>query len=243
MNANRQSPLANITPVVKNLLIINLIFYLAFVLFDHGNNIGPVTKIFGAYYFDSPYWRPWQIITHMFMHGSFEHILFNMFGLFSFGPIVESYIGSKKFFNMYFICGIGAIVIQTFVQAIEVYHLTGAFTISSPLIDESYFRAAGNNAQQLYNIYHISTVGASGAIVGMVVVFAMLFPELELMMLFIPIPIKAKYFVPGFILLELFSGFRNVAGDNVAHFAHLGGALLGFIVIKVWKLKGPSNFF
>jgi len=238
MSAYRQSPFANLTPVVKNLLIINVIFFLAFQLIDHGSGGGPLTQVTAEFYFNSPKFRPWQFITYMFMHGSFQHILFNMFALFSFGPMLEYTMGPKKFFNFYFICGIGAGLLQMFVQGIEVYHLIGSFTIPSPGVDQSYFDAAGANAQQLYNIYHSSLVGASGAVFGLLIAFALLFPNLELMMLFIPIPIKAKYFVGFYILLEIYSGFAQAAGDNVAHFAHIGGAIFGFLLVRIWRLRG-----
>lgn len=236
MNGNRQSPFANITSVVKNLLIINLIFFLVFILFDHLNPGGPITTLFGAFYFNSPAFRPWQIITYMFMHGGWGHILFNMFALFSFGPILESTIGPKKFFNMYFICGIGAVLLQMLVQAIEVHNITGAFTIAQPMLESSY-QQYGINADKLQGIYFGPLVGASGAIFGILVAFAMLYPNLELMIMFIPVPIKAKYIIPVYIVFELYSGFSQFAGDNVAHFAHLGGALIGFIMVKVWRLR------
>lgn len=242
MNRYRQSPFANITPVVKNLLIINLIFFLAYLLFDHQDPRGPVTTLFGSFYFDSPKFRAWQLITYMFMHGGWDHILFNMFALFSFGPILEYFMGSKKFLTFYFICGIGAVLLQLAVQAFEVRGLTGGFTIPHPVIDETYYQAAGGNAQKLFDIYNGPLVGASGAIFGMLVAFAMIYPNLELMILFIPVPVKAKYIIPIYIVLELFLGFGQFAGDNVAHFAHLGGALIGFIVIKAWGLKSPGAF-
>ena len=242
MNGYRPSPFANLTPVVKNLLIINIIFFIGFLLFDHGDPRGPVTTIFGVFYFNSPAFRPWQIITYMFMHGGFMHILFNMFALFSFGPTLEYSIGSKKFFNLYFICGIGAVILQMMVQAIQVHGIAGAFTIPQPGIDESYYRYGGQQFQKLYDIYHGPLVGASGAIFGLLVAFAMLYPNLELMIMFIPVPIKAKYIIPVYIVFELYSGFSQTAGDNVAHFAHLGGALIGFIMIKVWRLQGPGRY-
>ncbi|MDB5133082.1 MAG: Rhomboid-like protein [Mucilaginibacter sp.] len=242
MNAYRQSPFANLTPVVKNLLIINVICFLVFLLFDHGNPGGPVSSLFGVYYFNSPNFRMWQIITYMFMHGGWAHILFNMFALFSFGPIIENTIGSKKFFNLYFICGIGAIFFQMLIQAIEVYQITGAITIAHPALESSYYQF-GDQAQKLYDIYHASVVGASGAIFGLLVVFGMLYPNLELMIMFIPVPVKAKYIIPVYIVLEVYLGFSQFSGDNVAHFAHLGGALLGFIMVKVWRLQGPRKFY
>ena len=201
-----------------------------------------IVKNFGAYYFNSPNFRIWQILTYMFLHGGWAHILFNMFALFSFGPILEYAIGPKKFFNLYFICGIGAIAMQIAVQAYEVHQIIGGFTLSQPLLDSSYLQY-GAQAQKLYNIYHGPIVGASGAIFGVLVAFGMLYPDLELMIMFIPVPVKAKYIIPVYIVIELVSGFGNFAGDNVAHFAHLGGALLGFILVKIWHLQGPKNRF
>jgi membrane associated rhomboid family serine protease len=170
------------------------------------------------------------------MHGGFEHILFNMLGLFMFGPILEYAIGAKKFLNLYLICGIGAIAFQWLVQAVEIYHITGGVTISQPQLDESYMQY-GIHGQQLYDIYHGSVVGASGAIFGILVGFAMLYPDMELMVLFIPVPVKAKYLIPGYIAIEIWSTISPSATDNVAHLAHLGGALLGFIMIKIWRYK------
>jgi membrane associated rhomboid family serine protease len=239
MNGYRQSPFANLTPVVKNLLIINCICFLPFLLFDHGDAGGPVSTLFGVYYFASPLFRPWQVITYMFMHGGWTHILFNMFALFSFGPTLEYSMGSKKFFNLYFICGIGAIAFQWAVQAYTIHQITGAFTIAQPTLESSYLQYGGA-AQKLFDIYHGSVVGASGAIFGLLVAFGMLYPNLELMIMFIPVPVKAKYIIPVYILLELYLGFSQFAGDNVAHFAHLGGALLGFIMIKIWRLQRPQ---
>ena len=242
MSAYRPSPFANLTPVVKNLLIINFIFFLPVLLFDHLNPEGPVTTLLGGFYFNSPNFKPWQIITYMFMHAGWEHIIFNMFALFSFGPTLEYLMGSKKFLNFYFICGIGAGILQMMVQAIEVHNLIGSFTIPFPKLEQSYFQAAGDHAQKLWDIYHAPLVGASGAIFGLLVAFGMLFPNLELMMLFVPVPIKAKYFVSFYVLLEIYSGFKQSTGDSVAHFAHIGGAVFGFILVKAWRLKGPGTF-
>src|SRR5579862_9680790 len=228
MNAQRQSPFANLTPVVKNLLIINVIFFIASLVLS--DKIALISTL-PVYYFDSPLFRPWQIITYMFMHGGWEHIFFNMFALFMFGPILEYSLGSKRFFNLYFICGIGAIALQMVVQGIQVHGLTGGFTIPNPAVEASYFQYGGEQvAVKLYEIYHTPVVGASGAIFGLLVAFGMLYPNMELFLFFIPIPIKAKYIVPGYILIEIWLGIGQYDGDNVAHFAHLGGALLGFLM-------------
>jgi len=233
---NRQSPFANLTPVVKNLLIINLICFLPFVILSESKYQELIVNNLGLFYFDSPKFRVWQILTYMFLHGGWSHILFNMFALFSFGPILEYAIGPKRFFNLYFICGIGAALFQILVQAIEVHNIMGAFTLSQPLLESSYLQF-GSHAQKLFDIYSTPVVGASGAIYGLLVAFGMLYPDLELMVLFVPVPVKAKYLIPFFILLELFLGFGQFGGDNVAHFAHLGGALLGFILIKFWRYR------
>lgn len=170
------------------------------------------------------------------MHGNIGHIFFNMFALFMFGPMLEYSIGSQRFFNLYFISGIGAIIIQMVVQAIQIHAITGGIVISHPELESSY-TAYGPLAQKLYDIYNTPVVGASGAIFGLLVAFAMLYPNLEMMILFIPIPIKAKYIIPVYILIELWLGIGQYGGDNVAHFAHLGGALFGFIMVKLWRLR------
>jgi membrane associated rhomboid family serine protease len=250
MSAYRQSPFANLTPVVKNLLIINIICFIPFLLFDHGDPVGPVTNLFGMHYFGSPDFKAWQVITYMFMHGGWAHIFFNMFALFSFGPIVEYSIGSKKFFNLYFICGLGAVILQLIVQAIQVHSITGGFIIhqsgimTPEGIDQVYFQYGGNEvAAKLYGIYNAPLVGASGAIFGLLVAFGMLYPNMELMIMFIPVPVKAKYIIPIYIVIELWLGVGQYGGDNVAHFAHLGGAILGYFMVKLWRLQRPNNFF
>lgn len=236
MSAYRQSPFANLTPVVKNLLIINLICFLPYIVLKD-NNYQWLTYKLGLFYFNSPYFKPWQIITYMFMHGGWEHIIFNMFALFSFGPILEYAVGPKRFFNLYFICGIGAGLLQILVQAIEVHGLIGSFTHAGGVMPTS-----AADMDKLYAIYSYPVVGASGAVFGLLVAFGMLYPNLELMIMFVPVPVKAKYIIPVYIVLEIFLGFSQFAGDNVAHFAHLGGALLGFIVVKYWRIERPENY-
>lgn len=250
MNAYRQSPFANITPVVKNLLIINIIFFIAFLWFDQGSADGPMTQLLGMHYFGSKDFKVWQLITYMFMHGGWAHIFFNMFALFMFGPIIEYSLGSKRFFNLYFICGIGAALLQLVVQAFEVHSITGGFiipmsgTLGPQGVDMSFFQYGPPEiAVKLYEAYNAPLVGASGAIFGILVAFGMLYPNMELFIFFIPIPIKAKYIVPVYILIEIWLGVSQYGGDNVAHFAHLGGALFGFIMIKIWNIRRPNNFF
>lgn len=236
MSQYRQSPFANIPPVVKNLLIINILCYVAEWVFSGHFNI----DIFAAYYFDSPLFKPWQIITYMFMHSLLDpmHIIGNMFALFIFGPTLEYTIGSKRFFNYYFICGIGAVLMQNIMQGIEVYNIAGTFTAY-----HSNISASPEVIQKVEAIYGNGVVGASGAIFGILLAFGMLFPNVEMFVIPIPIPIKAKYLVSGYILIELWLGYKQYSGDNIAHFAHIGGALVGFIIIKIWGLRGPQQFY
>ncbi|MEJ6981848.1 rhomboid family intramembrane serine protease [Pedobacter sp. P351] len=251
MNSYRSSPLSNIPPVVKNLLIINVIFFIAMQLFS-GNGSYPLVRYLAVYYFDSPTFRVWQVITYMFMHSptSLMHILFNMFALFSFGPVLEYTFGSKRFLNFYLITGLGALVLQMIVQAIEVYGITGsiinpnAVTVdyATNMVSLNIQGLSQEDGQKLMGLYTSPMLGASGAIFGVLIAFGMLFPNAELILLFIPVPVKAKYLIPCYILLELFLGVKQFSGDSVAHFAHLGGALFGFLLIKYWGIRRPGGF-
>ena len=239
MSAYRQNPLDSLTPVVKNILIINIIFFIATWALQKANLVD-LQPILSAHYFNSPAFKPWQIITYMFMHEGIMHIFFNMFALFVFGPTLEYTLGPKRFFNYYFLTGIGALALQWIVQAYEVHNITGSFTIPNGDITP-YLMQPGVGV--LNDIYRGIILGASGAIFGLLVAFGMLFPNVELFIMFIPLPVKAKYAVIGYIVLELYSGIAQQSGDSVAHFAHLGGALVGFIVLKLWGTKRPNNFY
>jgi rhomboid-like protein len=244
----RLSPFANIPTVVKNLLIINVIFYIATLMFG-----GPMmTQVLGVHYFDSPDFRIWQVITYMFMHdySSLFHIMFNMFALYTFGSSIEFMMGSKRFLNFYLITGLGALALQLLVQSFEVYSITGSAVNNGNFMVDSLKRTISFNpdliskdqASTLLGIYLTPMVGASGAIFGLLIAFGMLFPNAELFIMFIPVPVKAKYIIPVYVLLELFLGVKQFSGDSVAHFAHLGGALFGFILVKMWHLKHHDNF-
>ncbi len=224
--------LGNLPPVVKNLLIINVICFIGSLIFTQA----PI--LFGVFYPDSPYFHIWQPITYMFMHDNngFAHIFFNMFSLVMFGPIVERVLGSKRFLNYYLICGLGALVLQYGVQAWEVYDITGTIRVST--MENLNLTTA--DSQTLASIYGTPLVGASGAIYGLLLAFAVLFPNMELMLMFIPVPIKAKYFIPILIVIEIYLGFSR-AGSSIAHLAHVGGALFGFILLKAWGIR-RSNY-
>jgi len=242
MFENTSSPFNNISPVVKNLLIFNIIGFVGSMIFTQAN------LLFGVYYPDSEMFHWWQIITYMFMHGGPAHLFFNMFALFMFGPVIEQVLGAKRFINFYLITGLGALALQFLVQGIEVYNIAGTpfardffeFDRSTRMISSNYPGITRDNLQTLGGIYNTTMVGASGAIFGLLVAFGYLFPNTSLYLMFIPVPVKAKFFIPIYILIELFLGVSRFAGDSVAHFAHLGGALFGFLLIKAWKIRRPS---
>jgi len=235
-----------IPPVVKNLIIINAIMLLAtFVLQMRGIDL---TKILGLHYFASPDFRPYQLVTHMFMHGGLMHLVFNMFALWMFGRVLENVWGPKRFFIYYFATGLGAAVFYTFVNFLEFQYIASRMSpenVQMVMSNGAEILSSGRNytelAGKLNLLLNVPTVGASGAVFGILLGFGMLFPNTELMLLFPPIPIKAKYFVLGYGAIELFSGIANT-GDNVAHFAHLGGMIFGFILIKYWN-KNSTHFY
>lgn len=235
-----------IPPVVKNLIIINAIMLLAtYVLQLRGFDL---TKILGLHYFASPDFRPYQLVTHMFMHGGIMHLVFNMFALWMFGRVLENVWGPKRFFIYYFATGLGAAVFYSLVNFIEFQYIASRMTpenVQMVMSNGAEILSSGRNytelAGKLNLLLNVPTVGASGAVFGILLGFGMLFPNTELMLLFPPIPIKAKYFVIGYGAIELFSGIANT-GDNVAHFAHLGGMIFGFILIKYWN-KNSNHFY
>ena len=230
--------LADMPPVVKNLIIINVLMFLA--KYALGGVFGvDLDKILGLFFFKSPQFRPFQIVTHMFMHGSLLHLAFNMFALWMFGRIIESVWGAKRFFIYYFATGLGAALLQVIVTYIRF------LAISKRLPEESVQMVINEGYQILMNgqnysnallgklnlLTHIATIGASGAVFGVVLAFGMLFPNTQLMLMFPPIPIKAKYAAVLMLVLGIMLDFRG----NVAHYAHLGGMIFGYILIRYWK--------
>ncbi|MEH3111865.1 rhomboid family intramembrane serine protease [Pedobacter terrae] len=234
-----------IPPVVKNLLIINILFFVATYLLTTLH----LDDRLAVYYFDSPKFQIWQPISYMFMHGGIAHIFFNMFALYSFGSILESRWGGKKFIIFYFITGLGALALQWAVQAYEVHQIIGSATNNGKINLTALFQGEFNTKQltmaqavTLRSIYFGGMVGASGAIFGLLVAFGMLYPNAELLIMFIPVPVKAKYIIPIYILVELSLGVAQFEGDSIAHYAHLGGALIGFILVKIWKDKNDTFY-
>jgi membrane associated rhomboid family serine protease len=273
--------------VVKNLIIINTLIMLAqFILERAGIDI---TDYLGLHYWRSYYFRPWQFLTHMFMHGNFTHLFLNMFALWMFGSILENVWGPKRFIMFYLICGVGAAVLHMSVVAYEFRMIENAYMAfqQNPTLDQFdlFFKQHANGApnpdivnriNRIFNdwsnmpsadmsseavsvinqylngyningrhfdgIYDQATVGASGAVFGILFAFGYLFPNTLLYVYFL-VPIKAKYMVAIYAAFELFAGFQNSAGDNVAHFAHLGGMLVGFILLKIWNRTNRKHFY
>lgn len=269
----RPSGFRLLPPVVKNLLIINgLVFLATWVL---GSNVGfDLTQYFGLYHWGSDYFKPYQFITHLFMHGGFWHLFSNMFALWMFGNALENIWGGKKFLIYYLITGLGAAFIHTLYTSYQIISIEQAAAIytSAPSVEAfaaftsefvpgiykgSFYQLIdswndGNsnyyakNSISLINQLielkkDIPTVGASGAVFGVLLAYGMLFPN-QLIYLNFFFPIKAKYFVAFYGCFELFAGIQNSEGDNIAHFAHLGGMLFGFFLIKYWN-KNSRKFY
>ncbi|MFD2907124.1 rhomboid family intramembrane serine protease [Flavobacterium ardleyense] len=252
----------NMTDTVKQLLIINVLFFIGSYFVPQAN------ELLALHYFESDGFKLWQPISHMFMHGSLMHIFFNMFALVTFGSALEQFWGAKKFLFFYFSCGIGAALVHSGVDYYQIHSLlsevqntaitsTDIHTILNTSFDNgtSYEgRLLYQNAAAVLDPLNVNSndfsllfqaaiknqgraVGASGAIYGLLVAFAFMFPNAELSLMFIPVPVKAKYFVPVIVLIDLFSGVTGYSlfGGGVAHFAHVGGAFFGFLMMWYWK--------
>ncbi|MFQ3580194.1 MAG: rhomboid family intramembrane serine protease [Bacteroidales bacterium] len=253
---NNYSPqrFSTLPPVIKNLLIINGLFFLATLSIGQVSGVDLV-DVLGLHYPASEYFRPYQFITYMFMHGSFTHIFFNMFALWMFGNVLENIWGPKRFLAYYLITGVGAALTHMIVTYFRILSVKEG--LPQELIDIVYAEGAtliqnGRNYTDegmgaLNILINTPTVGASGSVFGILLAFGMMFPN-SLIYLYFFIPVKAKYFVIGYGLLELFSGVMDQPGDNVAHFAHLGGMVFGIGMIYYWQYKKNihkylSNFF
>ncbi|WP_248722266.1 rhomboid family intramembrane serine protease [Seonamhaeicola sp. ML3] len=238
-----------ISETVKHLLIINVIMFVGTVAIGEGRLF---YEWFAMYFPQNEAFQPWQIITHMFMHGGVMHLFFNMFGLWMFGTPVEQVLGSKRFLFIYFSAGLVAVAFQLgsyYFQYLPTFDSLLATGLDGAEIKQMLFtneiipgttQAQVSLLQNIFPIFNASMVGASGCLMGIMAAFGMMNPNAELMMVFLPIPIKAKYFIPGIILIDLISGIRgqSIFGyGNVAHFAHVGGAVIGFLVMWYWKKK------
>jgi membrane associated rhomboid family serine protease len=223
----------SVPETIKQLIIINIIFYFG------SQFLGDLSyDILALHYFENDKFLISQLVTHMFMHGSPSHILFNMFGLWMFGSPLEQMWGKQKFLFFYFSAGLGAAALQMLVYDIQVQALydvieTNNLSLNDPNVLLNYMTQSDYN--QALSSFNSVMVGASGAIYGVLVAFAFSFPNSKLMLLFPPIPVKAKYFVPLLILIDLFFGLSSFSIGSIAHFAHIGGALIGLVMVMYWK--------
>jgi membrane associated rhomboid family serine protease len=257
MNEYRPPSFSLFPPVVKNLLIANVVFFFAQYVLVSTYHID-LANILGLHYVGSSEFKPYQLVTYMFMHGSITHILLNMFALWMFGNAVENFWGAKRFIIFYFICGIGAGLTQEVVQYFYYHHIHHLLEIFSMAPNESDFSSIalkyfgmgvsgsesypGEYVAYLQSAYQQAmnqsvTIGASGAIYGILLAFGMVFPNTRVFFLFFPVPVKAKYAVIIYGVIEVFSAAYNRPGDDVAHYAHLGGMLFGFFLIMYWRKK------
>jgi rhomboid family protein len=233
--------LLNLPPVVKNLILINALMLIANWAAKGAFGID-LNAILGLYYPKSEHFMPLQILTHMFMHGGFMHLFFNMFALYMFGGILENIWGPKRFFIYYMVCGLGAALVHETVIMFEynkLMHQISPDQLQVVLSDgAAYFREGkvftNETMKNLQMLLNVPTVGASGAIFGVLLAFGVLFPNTQLLLIFPPIPIKAKYFVIGYGAIELWLAVTQ-PGSNIAHAAHLGGMLFGYILIRYWR--------
>lgn len=219
----------NLPPVTKNLLIINVLCFFGYqVARKYGIDLN---DMLGLHFFLASDFNLAQLVTYMFMHANFQHIFFNMFAVWMFGRTLEHVLGSKRFLIYYMVCGIGAGLVQEVVQyaqyALELSHYDSV-NIGVSIIPMEEF------------LNMMTTVGASGAVYGILLAFGMLFPESRMFVFPLPFPIKAKFFVIGYAVIELLSGFGS-SGDGIAHFAHLGGMIFGFLLIMYWRKKNRNN--
>ena len=278
MNQYRLGGFRVLPTIVKNLIIINIIFYIATLAFRSAFGID-LTDYLGLYFFKSENFHFYQYVTYMFMHGDFQHIFFNMFALWMFGNVLENYWGPKRFLTFYFVTGIGAAIVHTIVIGIDYFGIQAAINayaenpnpeafvnlvqselssvltsekvaMANSLLNEWQMNFANNSEYAIQSVdmaqsllasrANIATVGASGAVYGILLAFGMMFPN-EYIYLYFFLPMKAKWFVLGYGLIELVSGVLST-GDGIAHFAHLGGMIFGFFLIKYWKKQDINKW-
>jgi membrane associated rhomboid family serine protease len=235
-----QGFMGSVPSVTRNLLIINVLAYFAVAMLG---NVVELNDYLALHYVASSLFFPHQIITYMFMHGSISHLFFNMFAVFMFGRVLESVWGPGKFLVYYIFTGIGAAALQMAVIYFRIKSLETGLSpdVVSQIQDGAISIMANVNDHEairnLFGLVNAPMLGASGAVFGILVAFGMLFPNARLVLLFPPVPVKAKWFVLGYGVIELFLGVVDRADDNVAHFAHLGGLVTGLVILLYWRKK------
>ncbi len=243
MNGYQRPANTNFPPVVKNIIIITSLMWLITLVVQQSFGID-LSRWLALYYPKSQYFHPYQFVTHLFMHAGLAHLFFNMFAFWMFGRVLENVWGGKRFFIFYFVTGIGAAGFYTLVHWLEYRALLSHMTVQEAQLVFEKGADILNHLQNFTNpnmaklnlLLNTPVVGASGAVFGVLLGFGMLFPNTQLMLLFPPIPIKAKYFVIGYGALELYLALAQ-PGSNIAHVAHLGGMLFGYIMVKYWNKK------
>ena len=228
-------------PIVKNIIYINILMLLAYYAAGSVFQID-LNRVLGLYFVKSDQFQPYQLITHMFMHGSITHLFFNMFALYMFGQILEQVWGPKRFLTYYLVTGLGAMVIHESVLAFQYYKVISSVSpeIVQDILDNGLRYTLDQkayvdpSARELQSLLYTPTVGASGAVFGVLLAFGVLFPNTQLMLLFPPIPIRAKYFVMGYAGIELYLAVTQ-PGSSIAHAAHIGGMIFGYILLRIWK--------
>jgi membrane associated rhomboid family serine protease len=228
----------NFPPVVKNLIIINVLVFLAQITMDNQFHVTEKLMLYPVMF---PQFEPYQLFTHLFAHSPsmLFHIIFNMFGLWMFGKILENVWGPKRFLLFYFACGLGAAGLHILMQYVRYEQLEDLWKAAVAAGDmataQSYVNRLGSELGP--------ALGASGAVMGIFIAFGYLFPNTELFLMFIPVPIKAKWLMIGLVAMDLFGGVAQVSGDNIAHFAHLGGAITGFIIVLIWNKTNRKTLY
>ncbi len=228
-----------LTLVVKNLLIINALFFVSYMSFGR-----EMYDLLASHWIENPLFKPWQLITHFFMHGDLGHIFKNMLMLFFIGTFLESMWGAKKFLQYYLFCGLVGYIIYMIIQYVLLqYH--GQFLSDEviALAVESKYIPGNIHSESYIRLFNTSLVGASGAIFGIITALWMTVPNQEVYVMFIPIPVKIKYVSMFLLMYEIYNQMNQSAGDNVSHLGHLSGMLAGFLLIKYWEKKGNSNNF
>jgi membrane associated rhomboid family serine protease len=220
-------------PVIKNLIIINVLVFAATYVLQQANVVN-LNYYLALFHWKSVYFKPWQFITYLFMHGGISHIFFNMFALWMFGSVIENMMGSKRFLIFYIVCGIGAALCHLAIFSIEMKPIVEAFK-NLPLSDQQ-----GLIYDPRFKL-NIPTVGASGSIYGVLFAFGYLLPNATVYLVIVPM--KAKFLVIIYAAIELFEGFQNNPGDSVAHFAHLGGMLFAFLLLKIWRMNSRRSLY
>ena len=246
--------LKNLSLAVKGLIAVNALLFV--VTYFLPGNEQRMSEMLALYFPMNELFQPWQFVTHIFMHGGFAHILFNMFALFMFGTPLEKVWGSQRFLIFFFLSGIGAGLIYTGINFLEFNSLADKLASNGLsqgeiklILDTGQYNSSllskisKEEISEFFTLFHAHVVGASGAVYGILVAFGIMYPNAKLALIFLPVPVAAKYFVPALLLLDLFSGITGFSlfGGGIAHFAHIGGAIIGFCLMMLWR-KSTSEY-